>query len=438
MKYVIIKCFKFITSYERKGKKNMRYGLIGEKLGHSFSKVIHEELADYTYDLKPLSRTEVGAFLKKKEFKAINVTIPYKEFVMPYLQHIDEKAKKIGAVNTVVHHKGELFGYNTDYDGFLYMLENNKIDVEGKKAFVLGKGGAAKACIAVLKDLKAEVYCVYHKEFEGTITYQEAIKKHQDVEIIVNTTPVGMYPNDDKSPIDLEPFTKLEAVLDVIYNPLKTKLLLDAQDKGLKIVGGLEMLVAQAKVAVEIFQNTKIDDKRIQEIFEKIRNEKRNIVLIGMSGCGKTYVGERIQERSGKKFVDSDKEIIAQTKKPIVALFEERGEAGFRAMEKEMIKNLSQKNGLVISTGGGVIKDPENIHQLRKNGVLIWLKRDVDFLQVGDSRPLAKTKKDMIALYEKRLPIYEASCDFVIYNNHEWKESMNEILKKYQTFENVE
>lgn len=250
---------------------NMDYGLIGEKLGHSYSKIIHEQLTDYQYEIHPLSKEEFPLFMEKKNFKAINVTIPYKCDVIPYLDVIDEKAKKIGAVNTIVNDNGKLTGYNTDYDGFYYTLVKSQINVKGKKVLVLGNGGAALAVLAVLKTLGArQIIIVKYKEEADCITYQQAKEQHFDASIIVNTTPVGMYPNCDISPIDLTPYQNLEAVVDVIYNPLTTKLLAEASERNIKAVNGLWMLVAQAKYAVEHFKDCKLSDDLIDPIYQKV------------------------------------------------------------------------------------------------------------------------------------------------------------------------
>lgn len=255
----------------------MEYGLIGEKLGHSYSKIIHEKLADYKYDLTPLTKEEFPLFMEKREFKAINVTIPYKEKVIPYLDEMDNNAKQIGAVNTIVNTNGKLIGHNTDFSGFLYMIQNNGIEIKDKKVLVLGNGGASKAVVAVLKFLKAkEIILVGRTLRENTITFEECYEKHSNGQVIVNATPVGMYPNIDENPIDLSNFTECEAVLDLIYNPLKTKLLLQAEELGMKAVNGLEMLVAQAKYAVEFFLGNKIENVRIKEVTNEIYDEILN------------------------------------------------------------------------------------------------------------------------------------------------------------------
>ena len=255
----------------------MEYGLIGEKLGHSYSKEIHEQLADYRYDIHPVSREEFPSFMEQHDFKAINVTIPYKQDVIPYLDEIDNHAKAIGAVNTIVNKNGRLYGHNTDFSGFLYMLEKHNIPISGKKCLVLGNGGAAKAVIAVLKSLDAgEVLLVSRRKTPDTITYEECLSHHTDADFIANTTPVGMFPNVDASPIDLTPFTKCTSVVDIIYNPLETRLTAQAKTLGMTAVTGLEMLVAQALYAVEFFLDTTLDPARIDTIYQKIATEKRS------------------------------------------------------------------------------------------------------------------------------------------------------------------
>lgn len=248
-----------------------RYGLIGEKLGHSYSKLIHEKLADYTYDLIPLTKEEFTAFMEKKAFTAINVTIPYKQAVLPYLDELSDSARSIGAVNAIVNKDGNLHGYNTDYLGFLYTLRSNRIQVKDQKVLVLGNGGAAKAVVAALLSLSPkELITVKYKEEPGVVTYEQAAALHSDATLIVNTSPVGMYPNVDASPMDLTPYTQLKAVVDIIYNPATTKLLAQAEELGAKAVGGMEMLVAQAKYAVELFLDKEISDAAIPEVMQQL------------------------------------------------------------------------------------------------------------------------------------------------------------------------
>ena len=412
----------------------MRYGLIGEKLGHSFSKIIHEQLADYTYDLIPLTREELDAFLQEKQFAALNVTIPYKETVIPYLDEMDAHAKKIGAVNTVVNRNGKLKGYNTDFYGFRYMLQHNGIDVKQKKALVLGKGGASKAVIAVLEELGAsEILTVYYKDSPDTITYADCYRDHANAEIIVNTTPVGMFPKADDCPIDLSKFPNLSGVADVVYNPLRTQLIVEAEKRGIPAAGGLEMLVAQAKYAVEIFLDTRIDDSRIAEINAGLLQERSNLVLIGMSGGGKTVLGKRAAEKLGKTFVDTDHEIVKRIGMSIPEFFAKEGEAAFREIETEVLHELSSQNHLVISTGGGIVKNPLNVDMLKRNGHILWLKRDAHLLQSGHGRPLAPDKAATQKLYEERLPLYTAAAEAIAENNGTAEEGLNAILAAYES-----
>lgn len=412
----------------------MRYGLIGEKLGHSFSKIIHEKLADYTYDLIPLSLEELDTFLRKKEFSAINVTIPYKETVIPYLDEIDPKAAKMGAVNTIVQRKGKLYGYNTDYFGFRYMLEHNHIEIAGKKALVLGRGGASKAVLAVLEDMGAsEIHTVYYKNAADSITYETCYAFHADAQVIINTTPVGMYPNAGQTPIDLAHFSKLEAVADIVYNPLRTRLVLEAKEKGCKAIGGLEMLVGQAKYAVEIFLDKSLPEDRIAAVYKELSAERTNLVLIGMSGCGKTTLGKQATEKLGKTFVDTDAEIVKRIKMPIADYFAAYGEDAFRKIESEVVREVSAQNNLVISTGGGVIKNSENIQWLKGNGTIFWIQRDPELLQSGNGRPLAPDQEAVHKLYKERLPLYMAAAEIVIQNNGNPEEALEEIYTAFSS-----
>lgn len=411
----------------------MRYGLIGEKLGHSFSKIIHEKLADYTYDLIPLSLEELDVFMREKEFSAINVTIPYKETVIPYLDEVDPKAAKMGAVNTVVQRNGKLFGYNTDYFGFRYMLEHNHIQIAGKKVLVLGRGGASKAVIAVLEDMgAAEIHTIYYKIAEDSISYETCYALHTDVQVIVNTTPVGMYPNSGHTPIDLTPFTKLEAVADVVYNPLRTRLVLDAEEKGCQAIGGLEMLVGQAKYAVEIFMDQSLPEDSIDVVYKDLMAERRNLVLIGMSGCGKSTLGKLAAEKLGKTFVDTDAEIIKRIGMSIADYFAAYGEDSFRKVESEVVQEISTQNNLVISTGGGVIKNPENIRWLKGNGTVIWIQRDPELLESGNGRPLVPDQEAVRRLYKERLPLYTAAAETIIENDGNEEEALQKILTAFE------
>ena len=413
----------------------MRYGLIGEKLGHSFSKIIHEQLADYTYDLIPLAKDELAPFMQAKEFSALNVTIPYKEAVIPFLDEINENAKAIGAVNTITNRNGHLCGYNTDFSGFKYLLEKNDIRVTGKKVLVLGKGGASKAIIAVLKALDAaEILTVYYKDAPDTITYEQCYALHSDAEVIVNTTPVGMFPKSEGCPIDVSRFPKLEGIADAVYNPLRTRLVLEGEKRGIKSAGGLEMLVAQAKYAVEIFLDTVIPDTKIDEICQTLIRERSNLVLVGMSGSGKTAIGRKAAEALGKTFVDTDAVIVERIGMPIAEYFKKEGDPAFRKLEAEVIREYAAKNDLVLSTGGGVVKDNANIEVLKQNGRILWLKRDPDLLESGKGRPLAPDKEAAKKLYAQRLPLSAEAAEATAENNGTLEEGLAAVLSAYASF----
>ncbi len=396
----------------------MKYGLIGEKLGHSFSKTIHEKLADYIYDLYPLPKEELSSFFEKKEFHAINVTIPYKIAVMDYLDEIDERAKAVGSVNTIVNRNHKLSGYNTDFGGFLYLLQHNNIEIKNKKVLVLGKGGASKAVIAVLRHMQAkQIVTVYYKESPGTITYEVCEKLHCDADVIVNTTPVGMYPDLQGCPINLEPYKNCKAVVDIIYNPIKTRLVLEGEKRNMIAVGGMEMLIAQAKYAVEIFLNTSIAEYKIDKIYKELLFEKKNVVLIGMPSSGKTTIGKELANRLQKDFVDIDEQIVLKIGMTISAYFEQFGEDDFRDVEQEVIKEFAGKNNLVISTGGGCIKRTENMMYLSMNGVILLIQRELAKLVVGEGRPLSSSTTALEKMYQERLPLYLLYSQKTIENN---------------------
>lgn len=410
----------------------MEYGLIGEKLGHSFSKIIHEKLTDYTYDLTPLDKEEFKSFMERRPFRAINVTIPYKVDVIPYLNEIDEHAKNIGAVNTIVNRSGKLSGYNTDFSGFLYLINHNNIQIQGKKVLVLGKGGASKAIIAVMKYLKAkEIIMVYYKESPNTVTYEECEMLHSNAEIIINTTPVGMFPNIGECPINLTKYKRCEAVIDVIYNPLKPMLIVQAENLGIKALGGLEMLVAQAKYAVEIFLNKKIEDATIDTIYKDLLLERSNLVLIGMPSCGKTTIGKELSALLKKRFLDMDEEIIKKIGMPIADYFANCGEEAFRAIETEVTKELSGENGLIISTGGGCVKDKINMDYLKLNGKILFVQRDTNVLSADESRPLSKSPEILKKMYAERLPLYQAYAEKTVDNNGTLEDTLVLAKKAY-------
>ena len=403
------------------------YGLIGAKLGHSYSKGIHEQLADYTFDMIELTAEELDVFLKEKNFCAVNVTIPYKQTVIPYLDEISEHAKKIGAVNTIVNVNGCLKGYNTDYYGFKYMLEYNDIAIKNRKVVVLGVGGASKAVSAVLSDLQAREVIFVHPKGKNGITYEECYTMHKDAQVIVNATPVGMFPNGDCTPIDVSVFTHLESAVDVIYNPLNTKFLVEAKKVGAKTASGLMMLVAQAKEAVEIFTGKPLDDGCIADITQQLEKEKQNVVLIGMPSCGKSTIAKALAQQLNKQVVDLDAKIVEKYGS-IPRLFEQYGEEYFRNCETQIAKEVSSQTGLILSCGGGIIKREENMMALKQNGIIIYIKRDLDLLIADDTRPLSSSKEAISKLYKERKALYEQYSDFIIENNGTIVEVVQKIV----------
>ena len=388
----------------------MEYGLIGEKLPHSFSKEIHEKLAGYDYQLKELTPAQLPGFLQKRDFKGINVTIPYKQTVIPYLDEIDQKAKAIGAVNTIVNRDGKLYGYNTDYDGMVALIRHAGLSLEGKSVLILGTGGTSKTAMAVAKDLgAADVQRVSRSGREGAITYEEA--QRLPVQILINTTPSGMYPNPDGQPMDLSRFGWLEGVLDAVYNPLRTRLVLQARDNRARAQSGLYMLVAQAAVACEHFLGKQLPAGMLDTVYRQIHGEKQNIVLTGMPGSGKSTVGKILARQMGREFVDTDTEIIRAAKKPIADIFAQKGEAYFRDLESQVIAQLSQRTGLVIATGGGAILREENVRHLRQNGRLYFLDRPVEAICPTKDRPLSRDRDALERRYEERYTRYTVTAD---------------------------
>ena len=393
-----------------------KYGCIGKKLTHSFSKEIHAKLADYAYDLIELAEEEIAPFFEKKDFAAINVTIPYKQTVIPYLDSISEVAERIGAVNTIVNKDGKLCGYNTDYYGMKALIERIGIDLTGKKVLVLGTGGTSKTARVVAADLgAAEILTVSRRKTDHYITYEEAVQEHADANVIINTTPSGMYPDCEFRPIDITEFTQLIGVVDVVYNPLCTNLVLDAKQRGIKAEGGLYMLIMQAVVAVERFLDTRIAKEVADRVFASIFASKENVVLTGMPGSGKSTVGKCLNIE-GFEFVDTDEEIEKRCGCSIKELIQEKGEASFRTLETEVIREVSSMNCRIISTGGGAVLKEENVRALKRNGKLYFLNADLSRLQATDSRPLSDTQEKLARLYTERMSLYTGTADVVVPN----------------------
>ncbi len=402
------------------------YGLLGEKLGHSFSPQIHSMLGDYEYRLFEVEKNDLGEFIKHGDWNGINVTIPYKKDVMPYLDEISENARKIGSVNTVVRRSdGTLFGDNTDYYGFYYTVKRSGIDFGGKKVLVLGTGGASLAVKAVIADLGARETVSISRSGENN--YQN-IKNHADADIIVNTTPVGMYPKNLVSPVKLTDFTHLTAVFDIIYNPQKTKLVLDAEKLDIPAFSGLSMLVAQAKRASEIFFDRTIDDGVTEKILKKVSTDMKNIVLVGMPGSGKTSVGTFLAEKTGREFLDTDEETQYISGTTPAAVIKKYGEKTFRKIENEAVCDLCKLSGKVIATGGGVITNEDNFDAVRQNSVVVFINRDISVLPT-DNRPLSQSNS-LEDMYKYRLPLYRKFCDFEIDGNGTVEEVANRILER--------
>ncbi len=405
----------------------MKSGLLGRKLGHSYSPQIHEYLGSYTYDLFEKEPEEIEEFVRHGDFTGINVTIPYKKDVIPFLDTLSPAAVKMGSVNTVVRKPdGSLFGHNTDYFGFTSMVHRSGIDVSGKKVLVLGSGGTSNTAVKALQDLGAEVIIISRS---GENNYDN-LHLHEDAAVIVNTTPVGMYPKTGVSPIDLNRFPKLEGVLDVIYNPAKTQLLLDAEAMGLPHENGLWMLVAQAKEAAEYFGGKPLSDDLIEAVYKKMSAKMQNIVLIGMPGCGKSTIASLLAEKLGRKMVDTDQEIVKLAGKAIPEIFSQDGEEAFRKLETEVLSQLGRQSQLIIATGGGCVTRECNYPLLHQNASIFWLTRDLDLLPT-DGRPLSQANR-LTDMYEVRKPMYQAFADYRISNNGMPEETIREIISKLE------
>ena len=385
-----------------------RFGLLGRKLGHSFSPQIHRELGNEAYELIEREEEELPRFFADRDFRAINVTIPWKQAVMPFLDEISDRARKIGSVNTVVKDSaGRLKGYNTDWDGFMALLEEIDFHPEGKKCLVLGSGGASRTVVACLEARHAGEIRVISRRGEDDYAH---LDRHRDAAFIVNATPVGMYPRNGESPVDLRLFPNLQSVADLIYNPGHTALLLQAKDLGIPYVNGLRMLVAQAKRAAELFRDVSLPDSEVDRITALLSRESANIVLIGMPGCGKSSVGRILAEKTGRPFVDTDEMIEQRVGKTCEAYILEHGEAAFRLVEGEAVREAGKKTGCILATGGGVVTRPENRDPLRQNGKLFHLDRPLEALD-HKNRPLSATAEQAARRYRERLPLYESWRD---------------------------
>lgn len=403
----------------------IEFGLLGETLGHSFSPELHRAFADYDYRLLPTPRDELEQLFAQRQFRGLNVTMPYKQAVIPLCDEIDERAARIGAVNTVVNRGGRLIGYNTDIDGLLFMARRSSIELRGRKILILGSGGTSRTAIAAAQECDAREIVVISRSGENTYA---TLDRHQDAEVIINTTPVGMFPNCGQSPVDLTQFTKLSGVLDVVYNPLRTALFQQAEALGIPCSCGLPMLTAQAKRAAELFSGTAISDERTEEVFAALHRELENIVLIGMPGCGKSTIAEALGTRIGREVVHLDEMIEQRAGKSIAAIFAEDGEGAFRALESACIREVGTRTGVIISTGGGCVTRAENYAPLHQNGFIIRLERNLDRLPT-DGRPISQ-RTDAAALWAQRREQYEYFADIVIDNNGSIEQTLASLEKE--------
>ena len=411
----------------------MEYGLIGMPLGHSFSKTIHSRIDDYDYVLRELPPEELEGFLAARDFRGVNVTIPYKQAVIPYLDALSDSASAIGAVNTVVNRGGKLYGDNTDFGGMRSLIQRTVPDYAGAKVLILGTGGTSRTAMAVARSLgAAEVYRISRSGRDGALTYEEAARRHADAGFLINATPCGMYPDCDGLPLDLSAFPALRGVTDVIFNPLRTRLVLSARARGIPAAGGLYMLVEQAVLAAAQFTGKTYPARLTERIYADLAREKENLVLIGMPGAGKTTVGRLCAEALGRAFADLDAVIAERAGRPVAEIFAAEGEAAFRAMEKAVTKEFAAKTGLVIAAGGGTVLDPDNVRRLRQNGRLALLQRPLEDIVPTADRPLSSRREQLEALAKARGPIYAGSADFTVSGGKTPEDTAKAVMERFQ------
>lgn len=410
----------------------MTCGLIGRRLGHSYSPQIHRALADYDYKLWELEPEELETFFRRQDFTGVNVTIPYKQAVIPLLDELSETARAIGAVNTVVRRGGKLYGDNTDFAGMAALIHRIVLSLEGKKVLILGTGGTSKTAVAVARSLgAAEVYRLSRSGRDGALTYEDAARLHADADVLINTTPGGMYPAVEGCPVALDAFPNLSGVVDAVYNPLRTNLVLQARSRGIPAEGGLYMLAAQAAYASALFRCCETSQRDIDLAYQTVRREMENIVLIGMPSSGKSTVGRALAERLGKRFADSDALVTERIGMPIADYFAQRGEAAFREREQEAVADLAATGGQVIATGGGAILRPENVTALRRSGRLVFLDRSPEKLIATADRPLASDREALRRRYEERYDLYCAAADLHIDGDGTVEETAQRIEKEW-------
>ena len=407
----------------------MEYGCIGKRLVHSFSKEIHSYLFDYDYELCELSESELPGFFKNRDFRAINVTIPYKQAVIPFLDEIDAAAEKIGAVNTVVNRSGRLYGYNTDFFGLTSLLKHNGIELSGKKVLIAGGGGTSRTAAAVASALGArEIYRLSRSGETDCIAYDEAYRIHSDAGVIINTTPCGMFPNRGSAALDISRFGGLSGVADAVYNPLRSALVVSALERGIPASGGLYMLVAQAVAAAELFTGQTLPEDTCGRVWRKMADKKENVVLVGMPGCGKSTLGKRLADDLGFEFLDTDEEILRDTGKTPAQIISGEGESRFRDAESAVIARLAACQSAVISTGGGAVLREENMRALRENGKIIFVDRPLESLAVTGDRPLSDSREKLGKIYAARRPLYLAAGERAVCEG-DLEENLNQIKK---------
>ena len=406
----------------------MKCCLIGETLKHSLSKQLHNKMGGYSYELVEVAKGELGQFVKSNKFDAYNVTIPYKSEIIPLLDDLSKTALDIGAVNTVVCKEGRLTGYNTDYYGMKYMICSSKFYFDGKTVMVLGSGATSKTAVYVAKSLGAKKILVVSRK--GAINYDNCYNFSPDY--IINTTPVGTFPNQDESAVDISKFTNLLGVVDVVYNPLKTKLLFQAEQLNIKNVGGLKMLVAQAKYARDLFINGEVnfvdEDDNIEKLYLDLIKEQQNVVLIGMAGCGKSTIGKVLASILNKEFVDTDQLVEIKAGLSIPEIFEKFGEEKFREIEREVVNEVSLKRNSVIATGGGVVVNPNNKFSLKCSAKVVWIKRNLDKLAIV-GRPLYNKQDSKIKLYKERENLYNDFADIIVSNDDNINDTVKKVVK---------
>lgn len=400
----------------------MKFGLLGRRLGHSYSPMIHSMIGSSPYDLYEKEPEDLEDFLRNGDFDGLNVTMPFKKDVIEYLDEIDPLALRLGAVNTIVKRNGRLKGYNSDYFGFRSMVARSGLNVAGKKALVLGSGGASATARAALEDLGAQVLVISRR---GENNYGN-LAFHADAALLVNATPLGMYPNTGAAAVDVAQFPHLEGVLDVVYNPARTQLLLDCERLGIPCWNGLWMLVSQAVQSARWFLDRELPDSLVADIHRRLRNQMENVVLIGMPGCGKSSIGRLLAKETGMRFVDADAEIELLAGKSIPEIFDRDGEEEFRRLETQVLSELGKQSGLILSTGGGCVTRAENYPLLHQNSRILWLRRDIDKLPTA-GRPLSQSTPPAV-LYEQRKALYEAFADAVVDNNGTQGETLTDIL----------